>query len=158
VRTLAEAEAERARIAAAGEAEAMVLRADADARRYEVDAAGRQAVNAAANVLSPEQIAMQVRIELLKVLPDIIRESVKPMERIEGIRIVQVDGLHPPGGGGEPREGGSLADQVVTGALRYRSQAPLIDSLLAEIGLSGQSIAGLTGAAHDRNTGNGKES
>ena len=39
---------------------------------------------------------------------------------------------------------GSLADQVVNGALRYRSQAPLIDALLADIGLSAGDINGLT--------------
>jgi len=33
---------------------------------------------------------------------------------------------------------------VVNRALRYRGQAPLIDSLMAEIGLSGGDINGLT--------------
>ena len=45
--------------------------------------------NAAANTLSAEQIAMQLRLALLKHLPEIIRESVKPMENIDGIKIIQ---------------------------------------------------------------------
>jgi hypothetical protein len=39
---------------------------------------------------------------------------------------------------------GNLADQVVNSALRYRGQAPLIDSLLAEIGMKSDDINGLT--------------
>ena len=70
-------------------------------------------------MLSPEQIAMQLRIELLKVLPDVIRESVKPMEQIDDIKIIQVDGLNGEnagsnGGDTSSNGGGNLADQVVS--------------------------------------------
>ena len=147
VRTLANADADKQRIKAEGEAEAEKLRADAAEKRYAVDAEGKRALNESHNILSTEQIAMQIRMALIKYLPDIIRESVKPMEKIEGIKIIQVDGLR--GGNSIAAEGsdaasGSLADQVVNGALRYRSQAPLIDSLLADIGLSAGDINGLT--------------
>jgi hypothetical protein len=62
---------------------------------------------------------------------------VKPMERIEGIKILQVDGLGGGGGGrGDGREGnGGFADSVVNSALRFRAQAPLVDQLLREIGV-----------------------
>ncbi len=148
IRILANADAEKKRVEADGDAQAIKLRADADAKRYEVDATGKRAINEAANVLSVEQIAMQVKIELLKVLPDVIRESVKPMERIDGIKIFQVDGLNGASVGSAPIEpgGGNLADQVVNSALRYRGQAPLVDSLLAEIGLNADSLGGLTGS------------
>lgn len=149
IRILANADAEKQRINASGEAEATKLRADADSKRYEVEAAGQRSINEAANLLSPEQVAMQVRIELLKMLPEIIRESVKPMERIDGIKIVQVDGLN---GGmaaannnvNEAPGTGNLADQVVNSALRYRAQSPLIDSLLSEIGMTSNDLNGLT--------------
>lgn len=92
---------------------------------------------------------MQIRMALIEHLPGIIRESVKPMERIDGIKIIQVDGL--TGGnhrGAEPAGGGAnLADQLVNSALRYRAQAPLVDSLLAELGLKTDSINGLTTTA-----------
>jgi len=71
-----------------------------------------------------------------------VRESVKPMEKIEGIRILQVDGLANNGGGGGGR---SATDEVIDSALRYRVQAPLIDSLLADIGVEGGSLAKMPG-------------
>jgi uncharacterized membrane protein YqiK len=165
IRTIATANADQRRIEAEGNATAEKLRAEADATaeklraeaaeaRYRVDAEGQTKVNAAANTLSTEQIAMQLRLALLKHLPDIIRESVKPMESIDGIKIIQVDGLtggsngggNGGGNGGESGGGqGNLAEQVVASALRYRAQAPLLDSLMRDIGLSGGDLAGLTG-------------
>lgn len=149
VRTLANAEAEKARLGARGEADAELMHVEAAAQRYEVDAAGKRALNEAANLLSGEQIAMQVRMALIKYLPEIVRESVKPMEQIDGIKIIQVDGLN--GGGHAATEAGqagngSMADQLVSSALRYRAQSPLIDSLLEEIGLQGGDLNGLTQA------------
>jgi len=101
------------------------------------------------NVLSSEQVEMQIRLALLKYLPEIIRESVKPMENIDDIKILQVNGLGgttSAGGTAETSETGqvALSDQVVNSALRYRSQAPLIDSLMNELGIKGGDINGLT--------------
>ena len=80
---------------------------------------------------------MQIKQTLIENLPEIIRESVKPME--------QIDGLNDGNGSGAAGEGGSgsLADQMVNSALRYRGQAPLVDSLLSEIGLKRSNINGL---------------
>ena len=99
---------------------------------------------------------MKIRQALIKSLPEIIRESVKPLEQIEGIKIVQVAGLNASGASGgvagtngatsNGQADGSLADQVVNSALRYRGQAPLVDSLLREIGLDGATTHGLTQA------------
>ena len=159
IRILANADAEKQRIEATGAAEAVKLHAAADADRYSVEAAGKQAINEASNILSMEQIAMQVKLELLKQMPEIIRESVKPMEQIDGIKIIQVEGLNAGSAGSTNGEGGkgadgSLADQLVNSALRYRGQAPLVDSLLAEIGLDGSDIKGLTGGATESPTKN----
>ncbi|MFH7765261.1 flotillin domain-containing protein [Acinetobacter sp. BSP-28] len=150
IRTAAEAEAEKVRLKAKGEADAKVLLAQAMEKQYQVDADGTRAVNEANNILSTEQVEMQIRLALLKYLPDIIRESVKPMENIDDIKILQVSGLGGVGGqhtAGEPTyEQGQIAlsDQVVNSALRYRSQAPLIDSLMNELGIQGGDINGLT--------------
>lgn len=153
VKTEAAGEAEKIRIAAQAEADAERAKADAAARRYEVDAEGQRAVNEASNVLSSEQIAMQVRLALIEHLPKIIAESVKPMEAIDEIKILQVDGLHAASNGnghgsgdGAHATGGNLADQVVQSALRYRTQAPLVDGLLKELGLSSGELGGLTKA------------
>lgn len=150
VRIAAEAEAEKVRLKAKGEADAKVLLAQAMEKQYQVDAEGTRAVNEANNVLSSEQVEMQIRLAMLKYLPEIIRESVKPMENIDDIKILQVNGLHGTHAGScqadAHHEGGNVAlsDQVVNSALRYRSQAPLIDSLMNELGIQGGDINGMT--------------
>ena len=154
IHTLAEARADETRIAAQGAAEAEKLRADAAERTYTVDAAGRAALNDADNRLSEDIINMKVKLALVEQLQAIIRESVKPMEAIDSIKILQVDGL---GGGtngihgGETVNGGgavagSPSDGIVQSALKYRAQAPLIDSLLKELGLGGADPASLSQA------------
>lgn len=140
--------AEAARTLAQGESEAAKLRAAATEVTYAVEAAGKQKLNEAANQLSPEQIAMNIRMALIEALPAIIAESVKPMENIEGIKILHVDGLSGGGSnGGMNGHSAGIADQAVDAALRYRSQAPLIDALLAELGLKGGSLNGLVSSA-----------
>lgn len=150
VKILATAEADKVQIEANGSAEAEKLKAQAAEIMFKVKAEGKRAINEASNLLSAEQIAMQIRMELIKALPEIIKESVKPMEQIDGIKIIQVDGLQNSSGvisGNEENSGAagaSLSDQLVNSALRYRGQAPLLDSLLSDIGLKGGDINGLT--------------
>lgn len=150
LRIVAQGEADANKLRAQGEAEAEKLRADAARARYAAEAEGKNAINEAENRLSPEVMAMQVKQAIIKALPDIIREAVKPMEQIEGIKILQVNGL---GGGGHNGDGGSsqngsgnLAEDMVNSALRYRAQAPIVDSLLKELGMSGD-LSGLVGGA-----------
>jgi uncharacterized membrane protein YqiK len=133
--------------AADNHAQAVRIRAEANLRNYEVEAQGKALINDAINRLSAEQIGMQVKLALIQALPNIIAESVKPMEKIDGIKIMQVDGLTRGGanGSGAAATGnGSLAEQAVSAALAYRAQQPLIDSLLQEIGLKGGTLQGLT--------------
>ncbi|WP_139852656.1 flotillin family protein [Acinetobacter pullicarnis] len=149
IRINAEAEAEKVRLKARGEADAKILLAQAQEKQYQVDAEGTRAVNEANNLLSSEQVEMQIRLALIKYLPEIIRESVKPMENIDDIKILQVNGLGGHSGMVAAGEGGeqgqvALSDQVVNSALRYRSQAPLIDSLMNELGIQGGDINGFT--------------
>jgi len=146
--------AEAARREAEGEAEAEKLRAEAArvrfeaARvRFEVEAAGQKAINEAANILSSGQISLQTKMALLKVLPEVIRESAKPMEAIDSIKIVQVDGLTNGGAkAGAPagsNGSGNLATDAVSAALAYRAQAPVLDGLMKELGLDGSSLDSL---------------
>jgi uncharacterized membrane protein YqiK len=155
-RFLAEAErvaaadrAEATRIAAEAEADAEKIRAIAARLRHEVEAEGLRLTNEAQNVLSPESRASVARLRLIEKLEGIVRESVRPMERIEGIKILQVDGLVGGGSraGAVESQGGTVADSVVNSALRWRAQAPLIDSLLREIGVDPSTIGGLGGAS-----------
>lgn len=154
------AEAEKSASADRGAAIRAQAEADADADkiralairvRSEVEAEALRLMNEAHNVLSPEARASALRLRLVEKAEGIIRESVKPMERIEGIKILQVDGLHGGGGG----MGGGLAaqpnanfaDGVVNSALRFRAQAPIVDQLLREIGIDGADINRLVGGA-----------
>ncbi|MEZ5534979.1 MAG: flotillin domain-containing protein [Thiolinea sp.] len=151
----AQKDAQRQTIIAEANAEVERLAAKAAEIRYQVEAAGKSAMNNAANLLNNEQIDMQVKMEIVRQLPQIIKESVRPIENIDGIKIMHLDGLgHATGGAvasgggkggsGGGSGGGSLADQVVDSALRYRAQVPLIDSLLKEVDLKGGSSDGLT--------------
>lgn len=141
--------AEAEKDAAENHAEAVRIKAAADRVRFEVDASGIQLRNEALNTLGAEQIALQVKQALIVALPRIIEASVKPMEKIDGIKIVQVDGLNRGATGsgangvGPVAGGGNLAEQAVAAALTYRAQQPILDAVLGEIGLKGGSLNGL---------------
>lgn len=158
VKVQAEAEKEAAanrasalRLEAEGEAEAEKLRAEAARVRFEVEAAGQRAINEAANILSSSQISLQTKMALLKVLPEVVREAAKPMEAIDSIKIVQVDGISQSAGGAAAGGGeggsGNLASNAVSAALAYRAQAPVIDSLMKELGFDGGSLDALVKGA-----------
>ncbi|MEO0449614.1 MAG: flotillin family protein [Pseudomonadota bacterium] len=154
IRIEADAEASRQRITAEGASEAEKLRAEGLRAVYDAEAEGTRKVNESANILSPEQIAMQIKQALIEALPAIIEQSVKPMEQIDDIKILHVEGLN--GGAssdGMPANASGIADQAVNAALRYRTQAPLLDSLMSELGIDGANLDGLTGAMASPNTG-----
>ncbi|MFT5660046.1 MAG: putative membrane protein YqiK [Sulfurimonas sp.] len=145
-RTLAQGQADKDRISAEGRAQAEKLEAEAAAIRYNVDAEGKKAINEAANFLSEEQIKMQIKMKLIEFLPKIIEESVRPMEKIESIKIMQVDGitqLNNGAGTTSSSDSVSLPDQLVNSALKFKAQAPIVDTLLNELGLSGSDITSM---------------
>ncbi|GAB2807048.1 flotillin family protein [Dyella kyungheensis] len=147
--------AEAERDAADNHAQAVRIRAEADRVRFEVEAAGIRMRNESLNTLGSEQIMLQIKQALIAALPGIIEASVKPMEKIDGIKIVQVDGLNRGNASAGPGAsasagGGNLAEQAVSAALAYRAQQPILDAVLGEIGMKGDSLAGLVnGVKHD---------
>ena len=131
------------------QAAAIVELAEATRKKGLAEAEAQRALNDAINVLSNEQTSLKFKLALLQSLPAVIEKSVEPMKSIDGIKIIQVDGLNRGGAVGEVTagngvSGGNLAEQALSAALSYRAQAPLIDSLLNEIGLSGGSLNNLT--------------
>jgi hypothetical protein len=54
-------------------------------------------------------------------------------------------------------EGGGMADQVVSSALRYRAQAPLLDAMLSEIGLKAGDPQAMADALRGVTDANGSE-
>lgn len=125
-------------IEARASADAKKLQAEADEKVYAVEAAGKQALYEAENVLSDEQIALQKSLAILKALPEIVAQAVKPLENIEGIKILQGYGAghqFAAGADGTAINQGGIAEQVTSAALNYRANAPVIDAMLRELGL-----------------------
>jgi uncharacterized membrane protein YqiK len=156
LRLTSAAQAEKAASADRGFALRAQAEADADADkiksmamrvRAEIEAEAMRMMNEAHNMLTPEARMSALRMRLVEKAEGIIRESVRPMERIEGIKILQVDGLGGSGGShnGDASHNGSFSDSVVNSALRFRAQAPLVDQLLREIGIEGGDIQRLVG-------------
>lgn len=142
------------RAEAEAQADAEKIRAVAARIRHEVEADGQRLMNDAANMLTPDARMSAMRMKLLDKLDAIIRESAKPMERIESIKVLQVDGLTGGGGGrggrAEQEGGGNFADNIVNSALRYRAQGPLVDQLLREIGVEAGDVGKLARGLMDK--------
>lgn len=135
-KAVAAGRAEIARIDADAFALAEETRSKAYRIRHQVESEGVRLMAEANNIASPEARASALRLRLVEKLDAIIRESVKPMEKIEGIKVVHLEGLTVPAGGGSPEGEGGLTDRLVSSALRYRAQAPIVDHLLSEIGIN----------------------
>ena len=81
------------RAQAEADADAEKIKAMALRVRAEIEAEAQRMMNEAHNMLSPEARMSALRMKLVEKAEAIIRESVRPMERIEGIKILHVDGL-----------------------------------------------------------------
>jgi uncharacterized membrane protein YqiK len=135
------------RAQAEADADAEKIRALASRIRAEIEADATRMMNEAHNVLTPDARASALRLKLVEKAEAIIRESVRPMERIEGIKILHVEGLTGGGHANGESNGAGFADSIVNSALRFRAQAPIVDQLLREIGLDAGDINRLAGGA-----------
>jgi uncharacterized membrane protein YqiK len=135
----------------AAENRALALRVEADAKKAAAlaEAEGITAINEAKNRLGAAQIDLAVRMQLIQSLPSIIQQAVKPMEKIESIRLFQINGM--PGGkpdgcgtaGQAAQGGGTLPEQAVNSALQYQVAKPIIDAIMKDAGLSNPSLTGI---------------
>ncbi|MCR9069848.1 MAG: SPFH domain-containing protein [Rhodobacteraceae bacterium] len=163
IRLVKQAEAEKA--ASEQRAEAEIAEARAAEVRYGVDAAGRSKLNEAENLRNDESRRSAIFEGVVTRLPEIIREQVKPMENIESIKILQVDGLpglnSPSETGGGSGGGGSVSDSVVNSAMKYRTQVAFVDGLMEEIGLPLKNLGSAGGMSFrnfpDSGKGGGKD-
>jgi len=139
-----DAEAEKDAATNIANATEIIANAKAAALRVEqlAKADGLVQLNEAANILSAAQVEMKIKLQAIDKLPEIIKESVKPIENIDGIKIVDIGGLGLNSDGGsskgknKSKDDGDLMDKAVSGALRYRAQAPVVDALLKDVGLT----------------------
>jgi len=149
----AEARASALRTEATAEADAEKARAEGREAAFKVDAAGQASINEATNILNNAQTSLLVRRAMLEALPAIISAASKPMENTDRISILDARGLHGDGSGGDAmRAGGqtNLADAAVAAAMRYRVGGPLIDGLMAELGMTGDSLNGMLAGSGEK--------
>ena len=135
-RTEAETAEQRAR--AKAEAEIADARAASERARMLAEAEGRAALIAAENRLDPAVIAMRLEERRLDRLPEIMTQMMKPVERIESIRINHLGGVGSGGsiGAGGTENGaegafGTAMEQILGMAVRL----PAMKAMGAEIGL-----------------------
>lgn len=149
------AQAAKTKIIAQAQAESEKILAEASKQKFLAEAEGKRALHEAENLLSSQIIDMKIRLASIEHLASIIAASVKPVEAIKDLKIIQVEGL--TGGGGhfdkESVSQGSFADQLVSSALRYRGQAPLVDAILKEIGITGGDLNNLTSILKNQESG-----
>ena len=140
--------AQAEREAAENRAEAIRQEAQANREASLAEAEGIAAINEAKNRLNNAQIDLEVRLRLIASLPAIIEQSAKPMEKIDSIRLFQVNGM-PVGsqgsgqGGGVSAGSGSLPEQVMNSALQYQIAKPIVDAIMKDAGLADSSYTGI---------------
>ncbi len=147
IRVAAQAEKD----AAIDRAEALTIEARARQEAALAEAEGKRAINAALNTLSAAQIDLQVRSLLLQQLPNILEQAVRPMEKIDSIRIFQVQGM--PGSGDAKAGAGSgnatFPEQVMNSALQYQLAKPIVDAVMRDAGLANEGITGVAQSLAD---------
>jgi uncharacterized membrane protein YqiK len=137
--------------AAMDRAEALTIEAKARQAAALAEAEGKRAINEALNTLSAAQVDLQVRTLLLQQLPVILEHAVRPMEKIDSIRIFHVSGM-PGAGTGSAQDGhGTVAgatfpEQVMNSALQYQLAKPIVDAVMKDAGLSNEGITGMAQA------------
>jgi len=143
-RLIAEKDADMARVAI-----------ETDKLRAAVAAEAERLMIEAENTLSEDARSSRLRGKMLERLEGIIRESVKPLENIDGIKIVQMAGVG--GDGGDKNAVRSPTDEVIDSALRFRAQAPLIDEMMREIGVPDAGVAKMGDASNTSGNDNKKD-
>src|SRR5262245_57900293 len=102
-------------------AEEQKIAAGADSVRAAVEAEAQRLINEAENILTDSARHSLFRRKMLEHVEGIVAASVKPLEKINDIRIMQLTG--PGDGNGGGGSGTSPTDEVINSALRYRVQA-----------------------------------
>lgn len=106
------------------------IKVKSDEVRYKVEAEGQRILNEARNILSETHLQGELRKYLIDHLAEIIQASSEPLKNIDSVKVVQTSGFT-----GVDQEK-SNSSNIFDAALRYRAQAPIIDNILNELGLS----------------------
>ena len=173
VRSAQEAETEEAKIkvqthmlraTAQAESENAQLRSDSERNRMIAEAQGRAAMVAAENGQSDTVLQARIEMHKLDKMPEIATQMMKPVEKIESIRINQIGGFGGGTGMGNGSESNSPFSQALESVLGMSVQLPMMKKLGDEIGLDfDMQLAGRTAdaagraAAAQRSSASGKE-
>lgn len=131
---IAEYKTQVAKIISQKEADVAQITAAAEKILGTVQAENQRQLNEADNILNNDARMARLKDKLIDHIEGIIRESAKPLENIDGIKILHMNGM---GGNDSPR---SPTDEVIDSALRYRAQAPMIDELMKELGIHNSDV------------------
>ena len=123
------------------------LDAEEGKTRLLAEAEGRRALILAENERSPEAMRLRLETRKLEKLPEIAAQLVKPMEKVESIRINQISGLGGAGAGGGDKGGGKAgaagaADALLDLALQMPAMKKLGEAVGMDLDASLQSAKG----------------
>ena len=155
--TRVKSEADTITSTAQAQAKAMIETANADRDRLLSEAKGRAAIIAAENAQTPELIAMKLDEQRMRTLPQLVEKMMKPSEKIESIRINQMNGFNGTsgGGGGDDK---STVNQVVDSVLGMALQLPAVQKLGEEVGMNiGDGVRGLSNSLNGKTAGDTSE-
>ena len=112
-----------------------------------------RSLNEAKNLLGEAVMAYEMKAALAKVAPELIAASMKPLEKIESVRVLSTNGQLIGGGSnngdsstGPNNGGGNVPDQLVNALLRHRIQLPVVDDLLKQLGIHSPSPVDISNA------------
>jgi flotillin len=134
--TRVESQAGTVRMLAAAEAEAIETKASATRVDLLAKAEGEAAIFAAQNAQSQTIVQMKIDLAKIEALPHVVREMVKPAEKIDSIRINHVTGFGSTSGGSPNGASGPVVNQVIDGILSMALQLPAVQKLGEEIGIN----------------------
>jgi flotillin len=138
---------------AKAEADAIFARANAEKARMVAESEGSRALIEAENTLSAPLMQMKLEQYRLDRLPEIVSQVMKPVEKIDSIRIHQVSGFgssNPsspgsPGSGDATGPGKAPVTQVMDSILGMALQLPALKSIGDQIGVD---LSGAVGPAN----------
>ena len=139
-----EAERTRARVAtvaaeARAASEAARLKTETEKERLLAESEGKRALIEAENLATEALMAMKVEMRRLDQMPDVAAQMMKPVEKIDSIRINQIGGAGPVAGSSKEA---TPFEQALNSVLGMAVQLPAMKSLGAEIGLDFDPQAG----------------
>ncbi len=139
---------------AKAEAEATFTKAEAEKARMVAESEGSRALIDAENSLSPPVLQMKLEQYRLDRLPEIVSQMMKPVEKIDSIRIHQVTGFgqtNGAAGGGAVIDNGTggkaPVTQVMDSILGMALQLPALKSIGDQIGVD---LSGAVNASQAR--------